>query len=932
VQEILSHLQQLARQRAGAAGGPLVAVRSIPATTGQRARHLPLLPVLAQAWTALTGEPPRPHQAAAVPIIRRGEPLALMADDPTVELTAQLLLYDALLAEPRARALYLLPDADALAAQDHALAQLDQLVPGAPQRALIDGRLALRGRLPQLLLATPDALHSHILRHHERAWRELWGVLSLVLLSDAHRYAGVAAAHLAALLLRVHRLAAAAENLPRTLVTLVRLEQPQPAVEALTGGLYRIQPADDGPRPATSLLLWRAGADRLRAVNQLVTSLHGAGFSVGVAAPALELALLEQSLGDVAAIGAGGSVLPGQALLSLGLPAGLPGLRRALAAGHEAVVLLLADTPHDRLLAERPDICIEGPLEWMPPPANAYIDAQHLRCAASELPLRDAEVEAWQVEGLVERMEAQGRLARLPGDEGGWQPRGDDPYAGFSLLGTDGSAALARDLAGTPLAELDPAQFDRLAFVGAALPPVHGSLRVTHRDEDALTVLARFETGGRRCLPLRRCSVTLREERSHLLLNCGQPSGWGRVLVEETIYGFREPTPDNGAGEQRLNPPLDTRWTAPAWWIELPAPLKPEGQLVGWCLASAVAIRTVSHFADLAPCYDAPSRRLYLVEAQPGGNGLGEWLFSRAEELLPLAYDAALACRGDALIEPIGRLDMDWLLPLLGRPRQPARSEPPRSEPSHPAPPAAGEQPLLLDLGPRRESSHHDTTGSRRQPPQPSDEDTLSRLLDAPPGLASSPPPTPPWPVPQPADPPPLRPVEPASPEPAPDQSTSEPFDAMDVSWPPDPPRPEPMRATAAPPSDARAALPWNAPPAEEPKPSHANGNSQEPAPDANAMIARMRRLREQRAAAAPRTPSRPQPAASEAPVEPRFSAGDRIFCLPFGDGLVRESRIVGGQELLRVAFADYGEIEIDLAVSLVRRLDDDEGQPDEAE
>ena len=56
--------------------------------------------------------------------------------------------------------------------------------------------------------------------------------------------------------------------------------------------------------------------------------------------------------------------------------------------------------------------------------------------------------------------------------------------------------------------------------------------------------------------------------------------------------------------------------------------------------------------------------------------------------------------------------------------------------------------------------------------------------------------------------------------------------------------------------------------------------------------------------------------------VEQRFAAGDGIFCLPYGDGVVRASWIEDGQELLTVAFPAYGDLMIDPAKSLVRKLD----------
>lgn len=100
--------------------------------------------------------------------------------------------------------------------------------------------------------------------------------------------------------------------------------------------------------------------------------------------------------------------------------------------------------------------------------------------------------------------------------------------------------------------------------------------------------------------------------------------------------------------------------------------------------------------------------------------------------------------------------------------------------------------------------------------------------------------------------------------------------------------------------------------------------------PDPAALIARLRRQREQREAAEPRKSSgrdqRSDRAASEAgaAITPRFAVGERIFCLPYGDGVVRASRIEGGRELLTVAFPTHGELVIDPAVSLVRKLEDE--------
>jgi hypothetical protein len=107
----------------------------------------------------------------------------------------------------------------------------------------------------------------------------------------------------------------------------------------------------------------------------------------------------------------------------------------------------------------------------------------------------------------------------------------------------------------------------------------------------------------------------------------------------------------------------------------------------------------------------------------------------------------------------------------------------------------------------------------------------------------------------------------------------------------------------------------------------------EESLPDAAALIERLRRQRQQReqsrgrgerpevrerSARSPRS-EHPSP-----PVAQRFAAGDRIFCLPYGDGVVQASFVEDGHELLTVQFPDHGELEIDPALSLVRKLEAD--------
>lgn len=54
---------------------------------------------------------------------------------------------------------------------------------------------------------------------------------------------------------------------------------------------------------------------------------------------------------------------------------------------------------------------------------------------------------------------------------------------------------------------------------------------------------------------------------------------------------------------------------------------------------------------------------------------------------------------------------------------------------------------------------------------------------------------------------------------------------------------------------------------------------------------------------------------------ELRFHIGERVQCLPYGIGVVRASKLMDGREIVTIDFPDYGEIEVDPTVSLVRQL-----------
>jgi hypothetical protein len=368
------------------------------------------------------------------------------------------------------------------------------------------------------------------------------------------------------------------------------------------------------------------------------------------------------------------------------------------------------------------------------------------------------------------------------------------------------------------------------------------------------------------------------------------------VLVEEEIYAYRETQPDHTPAEHPLDPPLSIGWTAPALWIDLPRlPGAPTGQLIGWSLALVLPLVVLANPTDSVPAYDAAQSRLYLIDAHPGGSGLAAWLYENLDTVLPLAYDLALDCKNDALLEPAARIDMDWLLSLLGgavsmptlpprratRPEPPAAARPASPPPQEPAPePPASARPASA----RPASSPPASSPPASSPPQEPEKPRRKRS-SKPKAAAASPPASPP-------------PQEPAASPPA------------------SPPPQEPEK-----PRRKRSSKPKNTPPDASPPASPPPQEPEHAPPDADAILARLQRLRAHSEAAAP--PPKKRPAATNSRATPRFRAGDRVICRPYGEGVVYDSRIEHEHELLRVEFPEHGRLEIDPAVSLVRHIEE---------
>src|SRR5215211_2064267 len=225
-----------------------------------RAVALPeeLHPEVAEALVARGVEQLWSHQAEALHAAWAGPTIVTTGTASGKSLCFQLPTLDTLCRDARARALYLYPT-KALA-QDQARS-LQALGVHRVRPAIYDGdtpreqRLQIRRRA-NLVLTNPDMLHVGILPNH-RAWADLFANLAVVVVDEAHVYRGVFGSHVANVLRRLRRIAAAYGTAPRFLLASATIANPVELAERLTGldGIALVD-RDGSPGAKRQIAMW----------------------------------------------------------------------------------------------------------------------------------------------------------------------------------------------------------------------------------------------------------------------------------------------------------------------------------------------------------------------------------------------------------------------------------------------------------------------------------------------------------------------------------------------------------------------------------------------------------------------------------------------------------------------------------------------------
>ncbi|HMH47783.1 MAG TPA: DEAD/DEAH box helicase [Solirubrobacteraceae bacterium] len=199
------------------------------------------------------------HQAEALHSAWQGPTIITTGTASGKSMCFNLPALDVLCRDARARALYLYPT-KALA-QDQARALASFGLSKRVRPAIYDGDTPREARAEirksaNVVLTNPDMLHVGILPNHA-AWADMFANLAVVVVDEAHVYRGVFGSHVANVLRRLRRIAAAYGTEPRFLLTSATIANPAELAERLTG-LQDVRLIDDdgSPAPARRIAVW----------------------------------------------------------------------------------------------------------------------------------------------------------------------------------------------------------------------------------------------------------------------------------------------------------------------------------------------------------------------------------------------------------------------------------------------------------------------------------------------------------------------------------------------------------------------------------------------------------------------------------------------------------------------------------------------------
>ncbi|AGL13971.1 DEAD/DEAH box helicase [Actinoplanes sp. N902-109] len=714
-------LHSLRARRSSPEASPVTHVERIEARTGRTVAWPAWVP---DAVRAAYGFEPWEHQAAAAELAHAGQHVVIATGTASGKsLAYQMPALSRLHDDPRSTVLYLSPTKALAADQLRAVARLglDGVRPATYDGDTPREEREWIRQHARFVLTNPDMLHHALLPAHGK-WAVFLRRLSYVVVDECHAYRGVFGSHVAHVLRRLRRLAAQYGGTPTFVLASATSGDPAGAASRLTGLPVDAVTEDASPRGAVTFALWepplvpaedpelpptrrsalsetadlltdavvagtrtlafvrsRRGAEVVatmtrRALDEAVPGLgeRVAAYRAGYLKEdrrAIERALLT---GELQALASTNALELGVDLVGLDavLICGYPGTRaslwqqagRAGRDGGEALAVLIArDDPLDTYLVHHPEAVFGRPVEaTVLDPANPYVLGPQLCSAASEAPLRPADLELFGGEPArlaVDALVQTGALRKRPS---GWywthpgRPEVD-------LRGTGGGpVAVVESATGRLLGTVDQGSSHVMLHTGAVYLHQGVSYVVDELDLEDMVALVHaadpdWSTHARDVTDVSVVSVRERADAGPVSLFLGD------VDVTNQVVSYQRRR--IGSGEvidthQLDLPPRQLR-TVAVWFT-----ISPEALLAAGVEAPDVpgALHAAEHAAIgllplMATCdrwdigglstanhQDTENPTIFVYDGHPGGAGFAERAHATARAWLAATREAIASC------------------------------------------------------------------------------------------------------------------------------------------------------------------------------------------------------------------------------------------------------------------------------------------------
>ncbi|HEX3244951.1 MAG TPA: DEAD/DEAH box helicase [Chloroflexota bacterium] len=662
------------------------------------------------------------HQAEAIGRTMSGE--NVVTTTPTASgktLCYNVPVLQSILGDPSARALYLFPTKALAQDQLRELSGLVDTLDVDIKAYTYDGdtpadaRRAVRAA-GHMVVTNPDMLHTGILPHHTR-WVRLFENLRYIVIDELHQYRGVFGSHLGNVLRRLQRICEFYGASPKFICSSATIANPDELAARLTGQPFRLVSESGAPTSEKFILFYnppvvnqqlgiRAGSSqtsRKLAGELLANDIQTIVFArsrLGVEILVTELKQLAASRGKSPDLVQGyrAGYLPNErraiergikdgrirsivATNALELGVDIGGLDAAVLNGYPGsiasawqqmgrvgrregtslAIYVATSSPLDQFLVTRPDYFFsQSPEAALVHPDNLVILANHLRCAAFELPFEERE-QFGESESTTEILQflADEHIVRHAGGRWFWMSE-RYPAEGLSLRSAaiDNFVIIESGPRPRVIGEVDRASAPMLIHEEAIYIHLGQQYQVERLDWEEKKAYVKavnvdYYTDAETAVDLKVLDVFAETEDESPRAAHGEVS----VTAQATIFKKLKFETHENIGWGKIQLPEEEIHTS-AFWLTISS--RDVGDMAKPSLESGL-MGLANLLVNLAPLFlmcdprDLRSETeirspftggptVFLYERNPGGVGLSEKLFYTRNELIRSAQELLTGC------------------------------------------------------------------------------------------------------------------------------------------------------------------------------------------------------------------------------------------------------------------------------------------------